>query len=272
MSPLKISQNTWPTFFQVSHLFFLICAQENKHTAHMCGGIKMLKHNVTTTLRLACHASKNHTHKQNTSKWNAPKWLQLLGSRFTCLLLFQTAENRTQRNRCVKRCGVCTRTVARKSLIGGFTFTQGDWHSENLVKSPLIYSVTYLNLEGLNPPTLPVATGLVKLPQCCHYWNTYKKLKPSNQVWLNSTANNWKVFFLTFFITKSSRNSLRFICLSLSLLMHRMLIVGNLSWNTAALQFIFNYLESWDFSPEQWVTIKLTSKGPRGWINQNPLI
>jgi len=33
---------------------------------------------------------------------HCPKWLQLLGSRFDCLLLFQTAKNRTQRNRRVK--------------------------------------------------------------------------------------------------------------------------------------------------------------------------
>jgi len=31
-------------------------------------------------------------------KWNPPKWLQMIGSRFTSLLLFQTAKNRRQRN------------------------------------------------------------------------------------------------------------------------------------------------------------------------------
>jgi len=40
---------------------------------------------------------------------------------------------------------------------------------------------------------------------------------------------------LTFFITKSSRNSLKFVYLSLSLLMHRMFSVENFSWNIAAL-------------------------------------
>jgi len=67
----------------------------------------------------------------------------------------------------------CTRTVARKSSIGGFTFARGlyicvggAWYS-NLTKIPLIYIVSYFNLGGLgalfgglSPPEPPVATGL----------------------------------------------------------------------------------------------------------------
>jgi len=43
-------------------LGFFICAQKHEHLAHMCGGIKTLKHNVWTTLRFAYHGCKiSHT-------------------------------------------------------------------------------------------------------------------------------------------------------------------------------------------------------------------
>jgi len=51
----------------------------------------------------------------------------------------------------------------------------------------------------------------------------------------HSTVNNLKGFVLVFFIPKSSKNSLKFVCLSLSLAMYRMLGVGYLSWNIATL-------------------------------------
>ena len=41
---------------------FLIYAKKNKHTEHMCSGIKTLKHNVRTKLRLAYHGCENLTH------------------------------------------------------------------------------------------------------------------------------------------------------------------------------------------------------------------
>ena len=46
-------------------------------------------------------------------------------------------------------------------------------------------------------------------------------------------------------MTKLYENSLQIVCLSLSLLMYRMLGVDNLSWNIATVQFIFNSFESW---------------------------
>ena len=47
----------------------------------MCGGIKMLKHNVWTTLRLAYHGCKNLTH---TSKTRQVKRTQMVATgRFT---------------------------------------------------------------------------------------------------------------------------------------------------------------------------------------------
>ena len=41
----------------------------------------------------------------------------------------------------------------------GLYICAGSWHSENLLKSPLIYSASYLNLEGLSPPVLPRGDG-----------------------------------------------------------------------------------------------------------------
>ena len=85
----------------VSHLFFYVLNSflKTKQTAHMCGSINTLKHkDVSTTLRLAYHVSKNLVHMGKTRQVNAPRRLLLLGSRFTYLLPFQTAKNRKQRN------------------------------------------------------------------------------------------------------------------------------------------------------------------------------
>jgi len=49
------------------------------------------------------HGCKNLTHASKTRQAKRPKLLQLLGSRFECLLLFQTAK---QRNRRVKGCEI----------------------------------------------------------------------------------------------------------------------------------------------------------------------
>jgi len=83
-------------------------------------------------------------------------------SLFTCFLLFQTGKNWMQLNYCLKRCvELKIRTVTRKSSIGGWNFRKGTWHSEHLIKSLLIYSVSYLNLEGLSSPMPTVAIRLV---------------------------------------------------------------------------------------------------------------
>jgi len=59
-----------------------------------------------------------------------------------------------------------SKTIARKDVRfkpepslerfqqGPLHLAGGSWHSENAIKSPLIYSVSYLNLRGLNPPML----------------------------------------------------------------------------------------------------------------------
>jgi len=46
--------------------FSYLCSKKNKHLAHMCSGIKTLKHNVWTTLRPAHHECKSHTHTCKT--------------------------------------------------------------------------------------------------------------------------------------------------------------------------------------------------------------
>ena len=45
--------------FYKFHIFLSVLKKTN--TLHMCGGIKTLKHNVWTTLRLAYHGCKNLT-------------------------------------------------------------------------------------------------------------------------------------------------------------------------------------------------------------------
>jgi len=59
----------------------------------MCDGIKTLKHNLRTTLRRACHGHKNLAHEQNTSSKTTQTVATAIGSRFACLLLFQTPKN-----------------------------------------------------------------------------------------------------------------------------------------------------------------------------------
>jgi len=64
-----------------------------KHTTHICSGRKD-------------KGCQNLAHTSKTRLVKHPKWLQLLGSQFDCLLLFQTAKNRVQRNRRAKGCDV----------------------------------------------------------------------------------------------------------------------------------------------------------------------
>jgi len=66
---------------------------KTKHNTHICSGRKD-------------KGCKNIAHTSKTRQVKHPKWLQLPGSRFDCLLLFQTAKNRMQRNRRAKGCEV----------------------------------------------------------------------------------------------------------------------------------------------------------------------
>ena len=103
------------------------------------------------------------------------------------------------------------------------------------------------------------------MPWLLKYVLRNKKLQSSNQVKAEHyTVNNQSDFFLAF-ITKSSWNLVKFVCLSLSLL-HQMLSVDNFSWNIATLL-------SWILKKTLLLAnIKLRNKGPRGWINEEPLI
>ena len=82
-------------------------------------------------------------------------------SLFACFLLFQTGKNRMQLNCRVKRYGLKNQNRRQKVLNRGLKFSQGAWHSESLIKSLLICSVSYLNLEGLSLPMTTVATRLL---------------------------------------------------------------------------------------------------------------
>ena len=122
----------------------------------MRGGIKTLKHNVWTTLRLDYHGCKNLTH---TSKTRQLKRTQVVATgRFTirAFVTFQTVKNRTQ---------VATRR-SRKSMwdlnqnrrqkvftIRDFAFAQRKLTFWKLDKISTDYSVSYFNLEGLSEPT-----------------------------------------------------------------------------------------------------------------------
>jgi len=56
-------------------MFFFICTKKTNTllSAHMCGGIKTLKHNVRATLQLAYHCCKNLTHTSKAGQVNATK-------------------------------------------------------------------------------------------------------------------------------------------------------------------------------------------------------
>jgi len=81
---------------------------------------------------------------------------------------------------------------------------------------------------------LPDGTGLNLLkPSLLKYLQKATIIESSKAG--QSTVDNEKVFFLPVFMAKSSRNLLKFVYLSLSLLMHRTLNAGNLSWDIATL-------------------------------------
>jgi len=87
------------------------------------------------------------------------QWVR--SSLLACFLLFQTGKNRMQPTIAWKDVELKIRTVARKSWIGGLNFRKGTWNSESLIKSLLICSVSYSQLEGLSSPMPTVAIGLV---------------------------------------------------------------------------------------------------------------
>ena len=152
-----IWQNTWPVFYKYHTCFFLSMLNKAKHTAHMwAGGIKSLKHNVRTTLRLAYHGCKNITHKNKTRQ--VKRTHMFATAKFTIhdFLTFSDCKesNATQLWR-DRMWGLNQNRRQKVFKKGNLHLRRGTWHSENLIKSLLIYSVSYLNLEGLNPPISP---------------------------------------------------------------------------------------------------------------------
>ena len=118
----NIWKNTLPTFYIC--LFVSALIKEN-HTAHMYGGVKILKHNVGTTFWLVYPVCENLTHTSKKRHVKRTQLIEPLGSRLVCLLLFQTEKNRTQRNRHAKWCEFQIRTVARMSSIMGYYIGAG---------------------------------------------------------------------------------------------------------------------------------------------------
>ena len=165
----NIWQNTWSTFFiRIRSVFYLFSQTNNNkktntlHLYSMCGG-KEFKAQREDHAATAYHGCKNLTH---TSKIRHVKRIQMVvtvtvGSRFAFFLLLKAGEesNATKLSR-EEIWSLKTRTVARKSWIGGLNLRKGNWHSEILIKSSLIYSVSYLNSEGLSLPVPTVAIGL----------------------------------------------------------------------------------------------------------------
>ena len=112
----------------------------------------------------AYHGCKNFTY---TSKTRHVKRTQMVVTvRFTIRVFLTFSywyESNTTKLSCEEMWSLKTRTVARKFWIGGLNLHKGTWHSENLIKSLLIYSVSYLSLEGLSSPMPTVAAGLVQI-------------------------------------------------------------------------------------------------------------
>jgi len=127
--------------------------------AYYTCGVKLLEYRYAQVWNIA--KRKSRAQSADFSKAYRKPSRAFNCSLFACFLLFQLGKNRMQLNYRVKRCGVRIRTVARKSWIGSLNFRKGTWHSESLIKSWLICSVSYLNLEGLSSPMPTVATGLV---------------------------------------------------------------------------------------------------------------
>ena len=153
--------------FHKNHICFFNCFKKKQKKQTHCTYIacmvaKTLKQNVRTMLHLAYHACKNLTH---TSKARHVKRIQMVVTVLFTIRVFLTfsageESNPTKLSR-EEMWSLKTRTVARKSWIGGLNLRKGNWHSEILIKSSLIYSVSYLNSEGLSLPVPTMAIGLV---------------------------------------------------------------------------------------------------------------
>jgi len=102
------------------HLSFFMCADKNKPHCTYVWRHKEVKARREDHVASRLPRLQKSTHTNTTRHVKGTQLVELLGSRFACLLLFLTAKNRTQRNRRAKLCVFQIRTVARKSSIGGY--------------------------------------------------------------------------------------------------------------------------------------------------------
>ena len=125
--------------------------------AYYCG-VKLLEYRYAQVWNIA--KKESGAQSTDSSKAYRKPSRAFNCSLFACFLLFQTGKNRMQLNYREKRCGAKNQNRRQKVLNRGLKFSQGSWHSEILIKSLLICSVSYLNLEGLSSPMPTVAIGL----------------------------------------------------------------------------------------------------------------
>jgi len=107
----KPTENAMVEIFEKTHylhfckfhicLFLSVLIKKQPHCTYVWRH-KDVKVQRGATLRLAYHGCKNLTHTSKTRHVKRTQVVELLGSRFACLLLFQTAKNRTQQNRRAK--------------------------------------------------------------------------------------------------------------------------------------------------------------------------
>jgi len=130
-------------FYKFAHLFFLICAQKNKHTAHICGGIKTLKLNVRTTLRPAYYGCKNLSHTTSTIRLVKRTGMAAnVGFTIRVGCLAPHVRNRSFGSKC---------SVLKKVLLGLFVASRSHATSPAVIWRPYIDSAP----RELRPPCPP---------------------------------------------------------------------------------------------------------------------
>ena len=173
--------------FYKNHICFFLSVFKKTNTLRLysvCGGIKTLKRNVRTTMQLAYHGCKNLTH---TSKIRHVKRTQMVVTvRFTIRVFLTISDwwesNATKLSR-EKIWRIKTKTVARKSWIGGLNLRKGSWHFENLVKSLVKISYWFIafHIQIWKGWAHQCPLDWFKFRLCCH-WHTYKEIKSYNEI------------------------------------------------------------------------------------------
>jgi len=92
--------------FYKNHICFFLSLFKKTNTLHlysMCGSIKILKHNVRTTLQLAYHGCENLTHTSKTRHVKCTQMVVTVTFTIRVFLTLQIGKNRTQLNCLVKK-------------------------------------------------------------------------------------------------------------------------------------------------------------------------